>query len=138
MNEEIAQLEHLLAVGAASEGIDKDKALAMLHRYIVKLSPIANKALFYKLVAELQQPATVKYTQQRANKLKQRLRMFSENDLICAAKCIVADPFLMGDNPRCVKYGTIDYLLRNDEKIDSELTAAGALIEGVKLEELEF
>lgn len=138
MNEEIAQLERILTAGAASEGLEGPQAVALMHRYIVKVSPTANKVLFYKLVAELQQPATVRYTQQRANKLKQRLRMFSENDLIKAARCIATDPFLMGDNPQAKKYGDIDYLLRNDEKIDSKLTEAGENIEGVDLSKLEF
>lgn len=116
----------------ASEAIDILEGM----RPQAKAEP--NKELFYRLVEALQQPKTVKYTSQRATKLRQRRKTWSDNDLIKAAKIVAGDPFLMGDNPSGKRYGNIDYLLRNDEKVDNWLAEGGNSTEHSDLSRLEF
>lgn len=82
---------------------------------------VDNQALFYQLVKLLGFTEQVQYTPERQKKLKLRLRRYSHDQLRQAAKTIGGDPFLQGDNDRGVRYGTIDYLLRNDEGVDRRL-----------------
>lgn len=58
------------------------------------------------------------FSNERRKKLVARLRNFRHDDILLAAKAIQADPFMQGQNDRNTKYGTIDYLLRNDEKLE--------------------
>lgn len=57
----------------------------------------------------------------RQSKLKTRLKTFTPEQLIEAAKNIGENEFLQGDNPQNRRYGTIDYLLRSDEMVASKL-----------------
>lgn len=63
----------------------------------------------------------IKYTSGRKNKLKMRLRTFTPEELLTAAKNLANSSWHMGDNPSGIKYATIDFLLRNDEKVDEWL-----------------
>jgi len=117
---------------------DKDFEESILTLFGEKYTPTIGKELFYRLVDALGQPKTVKYTPQRAIKLRQRRKTFSEADLIKAAKIVAGDPFLQGDNPGGKRYGNIDYLLRNDEKVDNWLAEGGNSTGTRNLNELEF
>lgn len=83
--------------------------------------PSANKQLFYELCKILGQGDSVKFTPARANKLRLRLKTFSQEEIKKVARTIAADEFMMGDNHGARKYGNIDYLIRNDEKMDEWL-----------------
>lgn len=60
----------------------------------------------------------------RKDKLALRLKKFKPDDLKRAAEAIASNPFMMGENDRHKRYGTIDYLLRSDEKVDEWLDQA--------------
>jgi len=117
---------------------DKDFEESILDLFGEKQTPIMGKDLFYRLVEALGQPKTVKYTSQRATKLKQRRKLWSDDELLKAAKIVAGDPFLQGDNPGGKRYGNIDYLLRNDEKVDNWLAEGGNSTETGDLSRLEF
>lgn len=78
-------------------------------------------ALLRTLMNELGHSENTLLTDSRKKKLKQRLKFFTEEQLIQAAKNIYNNGFLQGDNPGGRKYGTIDYLLRSDEKLEEQL-----------------
>ena len=78
------------------------------------------KSLFNELVADLGYSKAI-LTASRLTKLKARLNQFSPEQLKEVAKKIAEDPFMQGENSHGKRYGTIDYLLRNDEKIDEWL-----------------
>lgn len=79
------------------------------------------KTFFYRLVEKLGFSESVKFTNQRGNKLKLRLKTYKPDELLNAAEIISADAFLQGENPSGKRYGTIDYLLRSDEKVDEQI-----------------
>lgn len=137
-NNDLQILKSLVTAGARSYGANEAQAIELLEKHLAKDVPSNNKPLFYKLVGALQQPDSVKYTPQRAIKLKQRLKTFEEADLIKAANGIAQDEWLMGDNPGGKKYGNIDYLLRNDEQIDTILANTGGGEKHIDLKSLEF
>ena len=85
--------------------------------------PTQNKQLFESLCKALGH-TNLKYTPGRAAKLRQRLRTFSADDILQAAQAIAQNDYMMGDNPSGKKYGTVDYLLRNDEKLDEWLESS--------------
>jgi hypothetical protein len=122
---ELEILKKLVVVGAAACNVDEKRALALLDRHIGKTPPAANKKLFYELCAALGQGEQTKYTTARANKLKLRLKTYSESDMLNAARAIASNDYMMGSSGR--KYGTIDYLLRNDEQIDQWLQQDAAV-----------
>lgn len=90
---------------------------------VVSSTDVDHKALFYELVRVLNFSDTTRYTENRKRKLIARLRTYSREVLCTAATNIAADGFMQGDNPGGKRYGTIDYLLRNDEIIDRWLVA---------------
>lgn len=61
---------------------------------------------------------TTRFTPARRTKLLTRLKTFTFGEIVNAAKIIKDDPFMQGENDRKTKYGDIDYLLRNDEKLE--------------------
>lgn len=78
-----------------------------------------DKIFFYSLVQSLGlSPERTLFSPERHKKMLARLKNFSHDQLIIAAKAIKADPFMQGRNDRGTKYGTIDYLVRNDEKLE--------------------
>ena len=50
-------------------------------------------------------------------KLGARLKNFSKAEIIEAADNMLSNPFMMGDNDDNRKYASLEYLLRNDEKV---------------------
>lgn len=131
-------------------GRDEKKALAILDKYLAAYrSEDARKPsreLFYKLVIALGQSDQVKYTANRGNKLRARLKMFTDKELLDAANAIYADPWMMGENPQGKVYAKIDYLILNDENVDKwrlgatvpDHAAAGLPRGGTKLNEIEI
>lgn len=95
------------------------------------------KPLFDKLCGILGHQS-LKYTPARAAKLRRRLKTFSEQEIITAAKAIADNEYLMGDNPSGKKYGTVDYLIRNDEKLDEWLESARGNGGSVDLRSIEI
>lgn len=81
------------------------------------------KQIFYDLVNTLGFSDKTILTDQRRTKLKARLKRFSAKQLTQAAEAIAASPFHQGDNPQSKRYGTIDFLLRGDEKVDEWLNS---------------
>jgi hypothetical protein len=81
-------------------------------------TPSPLKETFESLVSTLGFTGKVRYTDERRRKLKKRLEGFTAEELHIAAKAIAADPYMQGDNPNKRRYGNIDYLLRNDEKVE--------------------
>lgn len=79
---------------------------------------MTRKDFFYRLVEELGYSNQVIFTDNRRQKLNNRLRTFTPKDLVEAARGIRNDPHMQGDNDRGKRYGTIDYLLRSDENVD--------------------
>ena len=85
------------------------------------------KDLFYKLNTELQGTAAVKATDSRLRKLKARLKTYKPAELMIAAKAIGQDDYMQGDSERNAdgkRYGTIDYLVRNDDNVAKWIEAA--------------
>ena len=91
-----------------------------------------NKVLFNELVQVLGFSDQVKATPGRMAKLKSRLKTFAAEDLLKVAASIAADPYIQGDNPGGKRYGTIDYLLRSDEKVDEWLHTRGNKLNNYK------
>ena len=78
----------------------------------------------FKTLCEVLGHGRIKYTPMRAKKLRARLKTFSADEIIQAAQAIADNPFMMGENPNNKRYGTVDYLLKNDEKLDEWLDSA--------------
>ncbi|MGV9002372.1 MAG: hypothetical protein ACOH18_05470 [Candidatus Saccharimonadaceae bacterium] len=112
-------LRKLVAVGAVGCNVEESRAIALLERLTGTTKPGDNKEFFYSLCSTLGQSAGTKYTTARANKLRIRLKTYSKDDMLKAATAIAGNAYMMGDSGR--KYGTIDYLIRGDEKLDEWL-----------------
>lgn len=119
---EMEVLRKLVSVGAAACNVEEKRAIALLERLTGTTKPSANKELFYKLVGILKQSDKLEFTTKRAAKLRMRLKIHSESDMITVAQAIASDAYMMGENGR--RYGTIDYLIRADEQIDTWLETA--------------
>ena len=78
------------------------------------------------LIKELGYSETTKLTDGRKAKLKARLKVYTEDEVLEAARNLANDAYMQGDNDGGKKYGNIDYLLRNDEQIDKWLSQATA------------
>jgi hypothetical protein len=90
---------------------------------------------FYELVYALNFTKTIRYTPKRAKQLRTRLKTFTEDEIMKAAQGIFDNEFLQGENPQGKRYGTIDYLLRSDEIIDSYVNeTANSIIDLTKIE----
>lgn len=90
-----------------------------------KTSAKANEDLFFKLVDNLKfERNRIKYSAGRQSKLAARLKSFSADDLYAASQALAASPWHMGSNPTNTKYGTIDFLLRNDEMVERWVNTA--------------
>lgn len=87
----------------------------------ISSTSVDNKRLFYELVGILGFSDKVQYTTERQRKLKMRQKRYSADDLRGAAGAITNNPYMQGDNPQNTRYGTIDYLIRNDENVDKYL-----------------
>lgn len=109
--------------GKPNRGLKDNKDNKEKKDYNVKLpdgNSIDKKNLFDELVVSLGYSKAI-LTGSRLTKLKARLNQFSPDQLKDVAKKIADDPFMQGENNHGKRYGTIDYLLRNDEKIDEWL-----------------
>lgn len=85
----------------------------------LETSAKANEDLFFKLVDNLRfERGRIKYSPARQSKLAARLKSFSADDLYAASQALAASPWHMGKNPTNTRYGTIDFLLRNDEMVE--------------------
>lgn len=62
-----------------------------------------------------------KFPAERRAKLKNRLKTFSEDELLLAARNIRHNPHMQGKNDSNKFYGTIEYLLRNDGNVEKWL-----------------
>jgi len=93
---------------------------------------MSTKQFFYELIKNLGFTEQVKATDGRIAKLKVRLNSFSTTDLLSAATNLAADNYMQGDNEGGKRYGTIDYLLRNDENVDKYLTMPTVAFNGLK------
>lgn len=81
------------------------------------------KNLFFDLVEKLGYGRDrVRLTPERMQKLKKRLKTFSREQMLGAAAAIRDDEFMQGKNDNNKRYGTIDYLLRKDEKVEQWLS----------------
>lgn len=80
------------------------------------------KAFFGELVEILKFSPQVQYTPGRKAKLTKRLTRYTPDELKLAARAIADNPYMQGDNPNGVRYGTIDYLIRSDEIVDRYLS----------------
>jgi hypothetical protein len=79
------------------------------------------KVIFSNLVNTLGFSDKTLFTDGRRAKLKLRLKHFTPEQLTEAAQAIADSPFHQGENEQGKRYGTIDFLLRSDEKIDEWL-----------------
>lgn len=87
--------------------------------------PRTNAVELLKLInAELHGSTQMIITDTRKRKLADRLKVFTAKQLVEAAKYMGNDPHLQGDNDRGKRYGTIDFFLRNNEKIAEYLEEA--------------
>lgn len=84
------------------------------------------KGFLIQLIGELGFSDKVQVTPKRLSHLKSRLKTFSREQMSSAAAAVVSDPWLQGKNPGNKKYGTIDYLLRSDEQLETLLLNAPA------------
>jgi len=100
------------------------------------ISRITYKDLFYELAKILGFTEKIQLTETRLRKLKIRMKRYSIEDLKKAAKAISEDDWLQGNNPGSKRYGTIDYMLRNDEIIDRFLNDSSQSTTSLK-EDLE-
>lgn len=96
------------------------------------------KQAFEELVAELGYTGRTEATRGRLEKLRIRIRSMGYQKVLAAAKNVRADPYMQGDNKESKRYGTIDYLLRNDETVDrwannQHQTATGPTSERIQL-----
>lgn len=83
-----------------------------------------NAKIFERLVEALQYRRRCLYTDGRKKRLGQRLKSFSDKELLLAARELTNNAYMMGDNPGTVRYATIDYLLRSDEIVERWLEMA--------------
>lgn len=123
--DEISALRMMIETGAKAHNVAPERALAAFDRLVGKTTASANKPLFYELCAVLGHSKETKYTPARSKKLQLRLKSYSKEDMLKAAHAIANNDYMAGSSGR--KYGTIDYLLRNDEKIDEWLQQASAV-----------
>jgi len=84
------------------------------------LTTTSVKELAVKILNILDTPRT-KVTPGRVSKLKNRLKTFTPDEIERAANNLSKSDFHMGVNDNNTKYATIDFLLRNDEKLDEWL-----------------
>ena len=63
----------------------------------------------------------IKKTSARKNKIKLRLKTFTESEIIQAIENVSKSPFHMGENDRGVKYNSIDLIVRSDEQVEKYL-----------------
>lgn len=82
------------------------------------------KSFLIQLIGELGFSEQVQVTPKRISHLKSRLKRYSKEQMSSAAKAITLNPWLQGQNPGGKKYGTIDYLLRSDEQVETLLLDA--------------
>jgi hypothetical protein len=76
------------------------------------------RSLFTELVQDLGfDVSRILLTKERQSKLKVRLSSYSPDQLRTAAKNLGADSHMQGDNKEGKRWGTIDYLLRNDTTV---------------------
>lgn len=108
-------LRKLVSVGAVACNVEESRALGLLERLTGTTKPAQNPELFDELCGILGH-TKMEYTPARANKLKLRLKRYSKDVMLEVARAIANNDYMAGSSGR--KYGTIDYLLRNDEKID--------------------
>ena len=110
----------------------------LLRAEINSKSPSSSaKPLFDKLCGILGHQS-LKYTPARAAKLRRRLKTFQADEIIQAAKVLAENEYMMGDNPSGKKYGTVDYLIRNDEKLDEWLESARGNSSNLDLRSIEI
>lgn len=76
------------------------------------------KELLGLLIKKLGFSESVKLTEGRIAKLKNRLKVFSATEMVKAAINLADDAYMQGENESGKRYGTIDYLLRTDEIVD--------------------
>lgn len=114
---EIDILRKLVLVGAAACNVEEARAIALMERLTGTTKPAQNKELFAELCSILGHTGKMEYTTARANKLKLRLKRYSKDVMLEVARTIANNDYMAGSSGR--KYGTIDYLLRNDEQIDT-------------------
>lgn len=87
------------------------------------------RQMFEELVSALgyDQPSRVKPLDSRIRKLRLRLKQFTYDEILTAARTLGADDFMQGENDGGKRYGDIDYLLKKDEIIDKWLNKAQAV-----------
>jgi hypothetical protein len=87
------------------------------------------RQMFEELVSALgyDQPSRVKPLDSRIRKLKSRLKQFTYDEILTAARTLGADDFMQGENDGGKRYGDIDHLLKKDEIIDKWLNKAQAV-----------
>lgn len=73
--------------------------------------------LFDQLKEILKEP-NARYLDPRKDKLKARLKTYTEEEIIQAARNLTNSTFHMGKNDDNKKYATIDFLIRNDVQVD--------------------
>lgn len=73
--------------------------------------------MLFQLNEKLGGNSKIKPTNDRRNKLKARLKQFEFEELMIAAQHLATDDFMQGQNDNNKRYGTIDYLLRNDTNV---------------------
>lgn len=85
----------------------------------INTSAKANEELFYDLVVNLRfDIGRIKYTPARQSKLAARLKSYSAAELRAASLALASSPWHMGKNPTNTRYGTVDFLMRNDEMVE--------------------
>jgi hypothetical protein len=95
------------------------------------------KKMFYELISILGYSEKTLFTDARYSKLKKRLKSFSADDIKQAASAIANDDYMQGDNDNNKRYGTIDYLLRNDEKLEQWVNRAEPIDKKVSVSEMQ-
>jgi DNA-binding transcriptional MocR family regulator len=79
--------------------------------------PQTLRDLFRLLNLEVKGSDRVIITDGRLRKLKQRLKSFTPKQVIESAQNLGSDQYMQGMNDAGKRWGTIDYLLRNDENV---------------------
>jgi DNA-binding Lrp family transcriptional regulator len=87
------------------------------------------RQMFEELVLALgyDQPGRVKPLDSRIRMLKLRLKQFSYEEILEAAKAIGENPWVQGENPQGRRYATFEFLVRKPEQIDNWRQKADAV-----------
>lgn len=78
---------------------------------------------FRQITRTLKESEKVRFLEDRKRVLRERLKTFTLEEIIQAAKNLSKSPFHMGENEQGTKYACFDFLMRNNKQVDKWLNS---------------